>query len=55
LHSANFSANPGAPTPEFPEVPLPPGGRIAIEIQDLSNAVNDIQIVFRGVKRYRLQ
>ena len=56
LHSANFSANPGAPTPEFPEVPIPAGGRIAIEIGDLSGSFpNDIQIVFRGVKRYRLQ
>ena len=42
------------PYPMFPQWVIPAGGRIGIDIQDLSNAQNVIEITFRGVKRYRL-
>jgi hypothetical protein len=42
------------PYPVFPEIVLPAGGRIGIDIQDLSGAQNSIELTFRGVKRYRL-
>lgn len=42
------------PFPTFPELLFPSGGRIGIDITDLSNAGNTIQMVFRGVKRYRV-
>jgi hypothetical protein len=42
------------PYPIFPEIVLPAGGRIGIDIQDLSAAPNAVEITFRGVKRYRL-
>ena len=42
------------PYPIFPEIVLPAGGRVGIDIQDLSGAPNAIEISFRGVKRYRL-
>jgi len=53
IHSANLSANPSSPAPVFPEHPLPPGGALNIEITDISGNTNDIQIAFKGVKRYR--
>lgn len=40
--------------PIFPEVMIPAGGRIGLDIQDLSAAPNTVQLLFRGVKRYRL-
>lgn len=40
--------------PIFPEIIIPAGGRIGIDIQDLSGAENTVQLVFRGVKRYSL-
>ncbi len=42
------------PYPIFPELVLPAGGRIGIDIQDLSGGGNTVEIAFRGVKRYRL-
>ena len=53
IHSNNLSANPSAPAPVFPEHPLPAGGAINIEITDISGNPNDIQILFKGVKRYK--
>lgn len=55
LNSANFLS--GAvpyPFPVFPELLIPAGSRIGIEIQDLSAAPNTIQLILRGAKRYRL-
>jgi hypothetical protein len=53
--SANFLVG-GAPVPfpVSPEIVLPSGGRIGIDITDLSGAGNTIELLFRGVKRYRL-
>jgi len=55
INSANFLDN-GARLPwtVFPGVLLPAGGKIGIDIQDLSAAENTIQLIFRGVNRYRI-
>lgn len=42
------------PFPLFPELVFPSGGRIGIDIQDLSAAPNTVELTFRGVKRYKL-
>jgi hypothetical protein len=43
------------PFPVSPGVLFPMGGRIGIDITDMSGGVaNVIQLLFRGVKRYRL-
>ena len=55
LLSGNFLS--GAvpyPFPIFPELLLPAGSRLGIEINALSAAPNTIQILFRGAKRYHL-
>jgi hypothetical protein len=40
--------------PVFPEIVIPAGGRIGIDIQDVSAAPNTVEITFRGAKRYRM-
>jgi hypothetical protein len=52
--NTNLPGDAAAPFPVFPELLLPAGGRIGIDLLDLSGAPNTIQIVFRGVKRYRV-
>jgi hypothetical protein len=52
--STAISTDPSNPTVFSPQHPFPAGSRIMIDIQDLSAAPNTIQIVFKGVKRYRL-
>ena len=51
--NANMASDPSSPYPVFPELTVPAGGRIGILITDLSNAGNTIEIVFRGVKRFK--
>jgi hypothetical protein len=41
------------PTVLSPAHPIPAGGKIQILIQDLSDANNPLQIVFKGWKRFR--
>lgn len=55
INNANFLDN-GARLPwtVFPGVLLPAGGKIGIDIQDTSGAENTIQLLFRGVNRYRI-
>ena len=55
INNTNLLGTPGNPWPVFPEVVIPPGGRIGVEIEDLSVAGNTIQLAFRGVRRYRQQ
>ena len=50
--NANLQSDPSSPYPIFPEQLVPAGGYIGINITDLSGAPNNIQIVFRGVKRF---
>jgi hypothetical protein len=54
IDSYNLVGTPSDPFIFFPEVPYPAGGRIGIDIQEGSGLPNVIQIVFRGVNRYRL-
>lgn len=51
--NVNLSNDPTRPTPIFPELFFPAGGRILVDIQDMSSAPNTVQVCFRGVKRYR--
>ena len=53
INSFNLVGTPSDPTPFMPEIMYPAGGRIGIDIQDDSDATNNIQIVFRGVNRYK--
>lgn len=43
----------GDPYPFVPEVWYPAGGRITIDIQDLSGATNTGQLLFLGANRFR--
>ncbi|MFN7996960.1 MAG: hypothetical protein U0Q18_25320 [Bryobacteraceae bacterium] len=52
--NTNLLGNASAPSVVWPEIILPAGGRIGIDIQDLSGAANTIEIAFRGVKRFRV-
>ncbi len=52
--SANIIGDAASPYPIFPEIIIPAGGRIGIDIQDTSNAGNTIELLTRGVKRYRI-
>lgn len=55
INSGNLIASPADPWIVFPETLYPAGGRIGIDIQDLSGAQNTIELLFRGVNRYRLK
>ena len=54
IASANILGDPSSPYPIFPEIIIPAGGRIGIDIQDTSGNSNTIELLFRGVKRYRI-
>ncbi len=54
IASANLNGDAASPYPIFPEIIIPAGGRIAIDIQDTSGSGNTIEILCRGVKRYRI-
>jgi len=42
------------PVPIFPAVRVPGGGKIGIEVTDTSGAGNTIQLVFIGIRRFRI-
>lgn len=54
LQSSNIVGDASSPFPVFPEILIPAGGRIGIDIADTSNAGNTVEILCRGVKRYRI-
>jgi hypothetical protein len=54
IASANLLGDAASPFPVFPEILIPAGGRIAIDIQDTSGSGNTIELLCRGVKRYRI-
>src|SRR5271165_3266145 len=54
MASANILGDAASPFPVFPEVLIPAGGRIGIDIQDTSGNNNTIQLQLRGAKRYRI-
>lgn len=55
IFSTNMPNTAGDPFPIFPEVYYPAGGRITLDITDLSGSTNTGQILFMGVSRYQLQ
>jgi hypothetical protein len=55
LNSGAISQSSSDPTVFSPSHPFPAGGRIQINIQDLSNATNPLQIAFIGEKLFRVQ
>ncbi len=54
IFSTNMANTPGDPWPVFPEVFYPAGGRIYLNITELSAAQNTIQLLFVGVNRYKI-
>jgi hypothetical protein len=52
--STNLPGDASSPYPWMPEQYYPAGGRIPIDLADVSNAGNTIQFIFRGVKRFRV-
>jgi hypothetical protein len=54
LYSTNLSADPSAPTVVTPELTFPAGNKIQLDIADVSNAGNQVQLLFIGVKRFRV-
>jgi hypothetical protein len=54
IASANLQGDAASPYPVFPEILIPAGGRIGIDIQDTSGNTNTIELQCRGVKRYRI-
>ena len=55
IYSTNMPNTAGDPFPIFPEIFYPAGGRITIDISDLSGTTNTGQILFRGTSRYKVQ
>lgn len=55
IHYINLSASAIAPQVNGKEIVIPAGGDIGIHILELSGAGNTIQILFLGVKRYKLR
>lgn len=53
INSFNLVGTPSDPSIFFPSVLYPSGGRIGIDIQEGSGGQNVVQLVFRGVHRYR--
>lgn len=55
LNYANFlSGSARVPFPIMPEVLFPKGGKIGIDITDLSGGTNSIELLARGVKRFNV-
>lgn len=52
LLSNVIQGDPSSPYPIFPEIIIPAGGRIGMEVTELSGAQNVIQFLFRGAKRF---
>lgn len=54
INSLAISTSAADPTVFSPMHPFPAGSKILINIQDLSNATNSIQLIFKGKKLYRV-
>lgn len=55
VNSGALSQSSSDPTVFSPAHPFPASSKILIAIQDLSGATNPLQIVFKGVKLYKVQ
>lgn len=54
INNANLLNTGAAPYPIIPESFFPAGGRITFDLENLGLGANQIQLAFRGVKRYRV-
>jgi hypothetical protein len=54
VYSTNMPNTPGDPFVRFPEVVYPAGGRITLNITELTGSTNVVQLLFVGVNRYRI-
>jgi len=54
IASGNLIGDAASPLPIWPEILIPAGGRIGIDITETSGNPNTVEILFRGVKRYRI-
>ena len=54
IYYLNIINSAASPYPIWPEIIMPAGGRIMIDLQDYSAAPNTIEIVFRGIKRFKV-
>lgn len=52
--SANLQGDAASPYPIFPEIIIPAGGKIGLDLIENSGLTNTIEIGFRGVRRYRV-
>ena len=52
--SANILGDASSPYPVFPEIIIPAGGRVGVDIQDTSGVTNVIELLLKGVKRFRI-
>lgn len=52
--NGNLQGDASSPYPIFPEIIIPAGGKIGIDLIDTSGGTNTIEIGFRGVRRYRI-
>lgn len=50
----NLPGDSSSPYPIDPPMVIPAGGRIGVQLVDLSGVTNNIEIVFRGFKRFKL-
>lgn len=55
LNSGAISQSSADPTVFSPAHPFPAGGKILINITDLSNSTNPLQLAFIGVKMFRVK
>lgn len=52
IRAANLVGTAQFPVPVWPPVRVPAGGRIGVDLKDLSGASNSIQIVLMGVRQF---
>lgn len=55
INNSNVIGTAQFPVPIWPAVRIPAKGKIGLYIEDLSNAGNTVQIVFLGVRLYKLR
>jgi len=54
VSNGNLSNEPSSPTPIFPELVIPAGGAIRLDLDNVSGIPIQIQFKLIGVKRYRV-
>lgn len=54
IYYLNIINSAASPYPIWPEIVMPAGGNIQLDLAEMSGATNTIEFVFRGVKRFRV-